>query len=75
MNLSFAIFALAFIRAHLAVFASPMSNAGAAECGQHAAPAPRRLRPSRRQLKRRAAGAGSYRIDPGAGIIAQTRGA
>jgi hypothetical protein len=38
-----------------------------------AAPLRRRLRPSRRQLRRQAAGNGARRIDPSAGLVAQAR--
>lgn len=71
MNAHF-LFTLSYLRALLAVMACGESTQDATR-----APAPRRLRPrpSRRQLKRRAAGAGARPIDPGAGIIAQTRGA
>jgi hypothetical protein len=68
MNISLAIFSLSYIRAHAAVFIASMPSA------EPAAPAPRRLRPSRQTLKRRAAGAGARRIDAGAGIVSQARG-
>ena len=71
MNFTLALFALSYIRAHVAVLATPRSKP---ELSQHTAPAPRRLRPSRRRLKRRATGAGAIRIDAGAGLIAQARG-
>lgn len=71
MNIiTLALILLSYVRARLAAL---VGFALDAEPVQHSHLAPRRLRPSRRQLKRRAAGAGARRIDAGAGIVAQAR--